>query len=284
LVRLSGVDDEAGLDAALVRSQAHAEAVARIAAIEQALREAFGRTIGDLVDEVAATGDQEIDPLLGTLAIELEDVNARFETESARVGELTNRRAQITASGDAAEAMEQAQQTLAVLADAAEQYVQAVLAKRLLEEQISAYRAAHQGPVMTRANALFSALTLGRYTGLDTDSTARGEPILRARTASGRVLEVAALSTGARDQLYLALRLAALEGLIVRRGPLPLVLDDLFVHFDDDRTEAGLRVLEHISERTQVLLFTHHQRVAEQALASISAGLVHLTQLEPMAP
>jgi len=106
--------------------------------------------------------------------------------------------------------------------------------------------------------------------------------MLRARAASGHVIDVASLSTGTRDQLYLALRLAALEGLIARRGPLPLLLDDLFVHFDDARTDAGLRVLEQIAERTQVLLFTHHQRVAEQALGAISAGRAHLIELEPM--
>jgi uncharacterized protein YhaN len=282
LIARSGVDGEAGLDAAIARSRTHAEALERIAAIEQALRQAFGRTIDDLVAEVAAMGDEEIAPLVVELGAELEDVNARWETESTRVGELGNRRAQITASGDAAEALEQAQQTLAEVADAAEQYVQAVLARRLLEEEISAYRAAHQGPVMMRAHALFAPLTLGRYAGLDIDTGARGEPMLRARAASGHVIDVASLSTGTRDQLYLALRLAALEGLIARRGPLPLLLDDLFVHFDDARTDAGLRVLEQIAERTQVLLFTHHQRVAEQALGAISAGRAHLIELEPM--
>jgi hypothetical protein len=280
----SGVGDESALDAAIVRSRTHADAVERIETIEHALRQAFGRTIDALVTEVEAMGDQEIDPLLAVLATDLEQANAQFETESAGVGELTNRRAQITASGDAAEAIEGAQQSLADVADAAEHYVQTVLAKRLLEEQIGAFRAAHQGPLMLRANVLFSALTLGRYAGLDTDTNPKGDPILRARATNGRVLDVATLSTGTRDQLYLALRLAALEGLIARRGPLPLVLDDLFVHFDDDRTDAGLRVLEQISEQTQVLLFTHHQRVAEQALSAIAAGSVHVAQLAPMTP
>lgn len=85
------------------------------------------------------------------------------------------------------------------------------------------------------------------------------------------MLEVSALSTGTRDQLYLALRLAALEQFIDRRGPLPLVLDDLFVHFDDERTAAGLAVLDQVADQAQVLLFTHHEQVAKQAADVIAA-------------
>ncbi len=279
----AGMTDEAALDAAIARSLAHAVACDRIGAIEARLRESHGKTVEELADESAQLGDQEIAPRLETLGGELEQVSARWQDESARVGALTTRRRQITASGDAAEAMEHAQLALADVADLADEYVQIVLARRLLEEQIAAARAQHQVPLLLRANELFAELTLGRYAGLDTDTGPRGEPVLRARTARGRVLEVAALSTGTRDQLYLALRLAALEGLIERRGAMPLVLDDLFVHFDDDRTEAGLRVLEEVAARTQVLLFTHHRSVGEQALAAVAADRVHVLHLAPMA-
>ena len=276
------LDDEAGFVAAIARSQGHTAAVERIAAIERRLRESYGKTTDALAAEAATLGDHEIAPQLTVLDVELADLSARWQDESARVGALTTRRRQITASGDAAEAMEHAQLALTDVAELADEYVQIVLARRLLEEQIAAYRAAHQLPLMLRANATFAALTVGRYTGLDTDTGNRGEPVLRARAANGRVLDVGALSTGTRDQLYLALRFAALEGLIERRGAMPLLLDDLFVHFDDERTDAGLRVLEQVSEQTQILLFTHHRSVGEQALAAIAADRVHVLHLAPM--
>ena len=83
-------------------------------------------------------------------------------------------------------------------------------------------------------------------------SPTKGNPCLLARTAADKLLDVSALSSGTRDQLYLALRLAALEQFIDRRGPLPIVLDDLFVHFDDERTAAGLAVLDLIANQAQV--------------------------------
>ena len=107
----------------------------------------------------------------------------------------------------------------------------------------------------------------------------KGVPLILAKTPADGSLDVASLSTGARDQLYLALRLAALEHFVQQDRHLPLILDDLFVHFDDDRTEAGLRVLQGLSAHVQVLLFTHHERIAAQAQAVLPAARVRILRL-----
>ena len=44
---------------------------------------------------------------------------------------------------------------------------------------------------------------------------------------------------------------------------MPLVADDLFVDFDDQRTRAGLEALAALSQRTQVFLLTHHDHILE---------------------
>ena len=73
------------------------------------------------------------------------------------------------------------------------------------------------------------------------------------------------MSEGSRDQLFLALRLATLERRLEEMEPLPLVVDDILVGFDDARALAALEVLAELSAATQVLLFTHHRRVVELA-------------------
>ena len=73
------------------------------------------------------------------------------------------------------------------------------------------------------------------------------------------------MSSGTRDQLFLALRLATLKEYLGRSEPMPFVVDDVLVNFDDERARAALEVLAQLSERTQVLLFTHHGRIREQA-------------------
>lgn len=73
------------------------------------------------------------------------------------------------------------------------------------------------------------------------------------------------MSEGTRDQLFLALRLAALE---LRRGShpeMPLILDDVLVTSDDARAANVLRALARFAAGGQVLLFTHHQHLVEVA-------------------
>ncbi len=74
------------------------------------------------------------------------------------------------------------------------------------------------------------------------------------------------MSEGTRDQLYLALRIAAIEDYLERAAALPVVADDLFINFDDDRAMAGLDALAGLAEKTQVLFFTHHQHLRDMAV------------------
>jgi uncharacterized protein YhaN len=71
------------------------------------------------------------------------------------------------------------------------------------------------------------------------------------------------MSEGARDQLFLSLRLALLE----LRGaePLPFVGDDLLGSFDEARVACALGLLAEFGRSRQAILFTHHRHVAEIA-------------------
>ena len=77
------------------------------------------------------------------------------------------------------------------------------------------------------------------------------------------MVETSGLSEGTGDQLYLALRLAAIDLHLENHPPIPLILDDLLMTFDDERTKALLPVLKDLSRRTQILIFTHHSHLKE---------------------
>jgi uncharacterized protein YhaN len=94
-----------------------------------------------------------------------------------------------------------------------------------------------------------------------------------------REVPVSRLSDGARDQLYLALRLASLRRYLEQHPALPLVLDDLLVHFDDERAAAALACLGELAKSVQVLFFTHHRRLIELARATLPASLLRVHEL-----
>ena len=75
------------------------------------------------------------------------------------------------------------------------------------------------------------------------------------------------LSKGAVDQIYLALRLAMIQSLSENGESIPMILDDPFANYDDDRLERTLRLLVSLAERNQILLFTCREDVARAAEA-----------------
>ena len=82
-------------------------------------------------------------------------------------------------------------------------------------------------------------------------------PVLHAERACVRI-GVEAMSDGTADQLYLALRLAALDLRRASHPQMPLVLDDVLITSDDERVGNILRALARFAEGGQVMLFTHH--------------------------
>ena len=107
-------------------------------------------------------------------------------------------------------------------------------------------------------------MTQGAFKSLDAEFDSRDVPVIVGRRNNGDVVQMDGLSEGSRDQLYLSLRLAALDlHLAESHEPMPLILDDLLITFDDDRTRAILPQLADLSRRTQIFLFTHHEHVVE---------------------
>lgn len=67
------------------------------------------------------------------------------------------------------------------------------------------------------------------------------------------------LSGGTLDQVYLALRLSISDLLQKDERSIPLLLDDAFIQYDDERTKAALHVILKQAKSRQVLLFSCHR-------------------------
>ncbi len=96
---------------------------------------------------------------------------------------------------------------------------------------------------------------------------------------NGEKVDLAGMSDGTQDQLYLALRLASLEKFSAEGEPLPLLVDDALVNFDDARARAALKVLGNLAGSTQVIFFTHHQHMVHLATKAIDRQILHIQEL-----
>jgi len=238
----------------------NARLIADVTALQTALRQAEAAH--------AEAAGVDADALAGELATLGEQLSALIDESQAlgqRRQELRTEQDAMMRGRGAADAAQDMRDAVAALQDAAERWMVLKAAGFLLHRGIDRFRRERQGPLLRRAEALFRTLTRGSFAGFRIDYDDRDNPVLLGVRADGRDCPVDGMSDGTRDQLFLALRLAAVEDHARAAEPMPFVADDLFVHFDDDRAAAGLDALIALGDATQVLLFTHHRHLADLA-------------------
>ncbi|MBU0654539.1 MAG: AAA family ATPase [Gammaproteobacteria bacterium] len=261
---------DAGDDAALIKaseaSRKKRELQQKQETLEQELtRNGDGLTIAELEQEANASDIDAIESGISKVAAELAELYQQRDALRDQRQTLQNGINTKNGSDSAASASEEAEQHLASMVAGVEQYLRLQIAALILGQRIEDYRKKHQTPVLLRAGALFSRLTLGAYAGLRDELGNDDKPILLGVRPNNAEVLVDRMSDGTRAQLYLSLRLATLEQHLRHGEPMPFVVDDILIGFDDKRTKVGLEVLAEVAASTQVLLFTHHRRVLDLA-------------------
>jgi uncharacterized protein YhaN len=223
---------------------------------------------------------------LDQLSSDGEALTARIAEQDAAIGELQTAIGKFQTELDAmdgseraAEAAEKAQQVAARIESLTARYLRLRLACGILRQQVEIYRDENQGPVIRRASELFPKLTRNSFASLKTGFDEKDRPVLLGVRPHGEEVAVAGMSEGTRDQLYLALRLASLERQLENAEPIPFIVDDILMSFDNDRARDALRVLAELCPRTQVLFFTHHAHLVELAKEAIPPDLLQIHRL-----
>lgn len=104
------------------------------------------------------------------------------------------------------------------------------------------------------ASELISGITGGLYTSMSIDENLGA--FLNTRR---KLIPLEQVSSGTADQIYLALRLAAARFIQNGTDSMPLIFDDSFVLYDDDRLRQALRWLSE-AYKGQIIIFTCHRR------------------------
>ena len=132
------------------------------------------------------------------------------------------------------------------------------LAYRQLEAARVDYSASHRQRLADQASDYFRLITGQHQRSVELDT----EFAVTLYGAVGQPIHPAQLSQGARDQLYLSLRLAIAD-LLVEDVRLPLILDDPFVNCDSERLKRIRQALARIAATRQIWLLTHNPQFAD---------------------
>ena len=153
----------------------------------------------------------------------------------------------------------QLESTRGELASAVDRWVPLVLAETLMKQAIARFEHEHQPKMLDEVTRMLARMTRDRYTGI----RRRLDGTLLVEEEDGSVKEPHQLSRGTREQLYLAIRLAYVQHYSQNAEPLPLVIDDVLVNFDDDRALGALEVFWEVAESLQVIFLTCHQTTVD---------------------
>ena len=212
------------------------------------------------------------------------ELSRKIEEETKELGELQRSQGAIDneifrLAGDDSmtAALQKKEKIEAELQSALEEWLTLMYTEELLTRAQSIYESGRQPEIMKMANEFLKDMTMGKYALHISDN---GKDIYIEDSMHGVKTEKI-WSSGTGDQVYLAIRLAMALSFGEHIEPLPIVLDDIFVRFDEKRQRETLRFLMDLGKKQQIFLFTCHERtmhIAEEVGYEKGTGeFIHLS-------
>ncbi|MBF0231924.1 MAG: AAA family ATPase [Desulfamplus sp.] len=281
LIRIAKCTNSEELTAVIVKFTEYQRLQEKISNTEATLAKiGAGVQIEELSKQATEFNADELPGQIDTLRKNIEErINPEINRISQVIGEEETKLAAMDGSAKVAATAEEMEQELAKIRRMAERYAQLKIASRILQQEIERYREEHQDPVLKIASGYFNKLTMGSFASLRTDVDDKGYPVLVGVRPDDVRLTVEKMSSGTRDQLYLSLRLATLEWRLETSEPMPFIVDDILINFDDARSKATLTVLDELSKKNQVILFTHHRQIVENVKSIEGEGRIQIHEL-----
>jgi len=281
LTRLAKLQTVEALEPLLANLELRDQARCRIATFRDTLSGlARNQSVDDFLARIRAEDIEALARRKGMLQRQKNDKETALQAIRDTLSELKGRKQVLESAGDAAaNYRQQAESIAARLKQDAFRFVRLRLAVHFLQTQIERFRKENQGPLLEKSGRVFQCITRGAFTGLGAQFNADDVPVLVGLRPDQTSVPIAGMSDGSRDQLYLALRLAALDRYLEKHEPMPLILDDLLITFDDDRAAAILPQLAALARRTQIFLFTHHDHLVDLCRRTLEEDAFHLHRL-----
>ena len=200
--------------------------------------------------------------------VERTDQAYRAAVESAAV--LREQLKRLDSESRAIELSARVESLRSELGTAVDRWAPLVLAEALMQASIREFERHHQPQMLEEVSRLLGRMTGGRIVGLRRQLDNRETLIVE--DCDGIQREPQELSTGTREQLYLAIRLAFVVHYCRTSEPLPIVMDDVLVNFDPYRARQTLEVLLELSNTAQILFLTCHDHMLELFRQLIPGG------------
>lgn len=220
----------------------------------------FERELADLQEEKA--GMERIEQ-------HIQELKGKVEAESSFVYEES-------LSNEAGYRMKKTEEEIKA---AYAKWLELAFSKEILELAKKRYEENSQPQIVRIASEFFSQITDNAWQNIKVMLEDRSVNVLDEQ---GKLLPAEMLSQGAKEQLYLSLRLAHIKHRSMSKRPLPLLMDDILVNFDEQRMRNTAQVLNLMVQETlnmynnqQILYYTCHERTAKILQESVPGTKIY---------
>lgn len=205
-------------------------------------------------------GHVQAEEKLAEIDHRLEEIEKEHAALLSRKAELEYEMKAIEAGGEYDEYLQKLEFQKAQFRDYALEWGTYTVALNVLQKTKERYRKERLPKVVQLATQYFSQMTNAAYRSITVPVD--GEMFFVESREGIRFLPHE-LSRGTQEQLYLSLRFALISA-YPSAFPFPILLDDIFVHFDKARRKQAFQLLHQLAETHQIILFTCHEEIAKQ--------------------
>ncbi len=136
----------------------------------------------------------------------------------------------------------------------ANQWLKYRMAEQILNKAKTKYQEENQPVVIKKAEQYFSDMTKNKYSKIQKQLGTEGIEITGSNVDRK---EPSILSTGTRDQLYLALRFGYIKEYNNKKDEsMPIIVDEVLVNFDSIREQNAAKIFVEFSKTNQIIIFT----------------------------
>lgn len=280
LVAASGSVDAVGVGSLADQVQRAEQLRQEIAECQAVLEgQSVGQSLPELLQQLENENEVKLRMAIEQFNRNLDSLEQDRKLTDQKIGALERQIEQLAQSQLAGQLSQTLQYQRSELAELCEQWVVHRLAAELLDRAVERFASEHEPVLLQLTREFLKQLTGGRYETVEHDSANPTRFIVR--NASGEAFEPEKLSTGTREQLFLAIRMAFITHYCQKHEPLPVIMDDCFVNFDDQRAAHALRAIATWNIPAQRILLSCHYRIV-QSLAEVSPDIpcIHLQRDE----
>ena len=208
----------------------------------------------NLENELAETEPYKLETEKDGLQNRLKIINEQISESNQKIGETNKKLNDMAHDERLSKLLLDQRRIKEELSDATRQWATSAITKHLLDQAREVYERERQPKVIQEATRFVEIMTNRPYRLVMPADDSKNIQLEDTKTLY-RKSEIN-WSSGLADQVYLAIRLGLVQDFAQHEEPLPIILDDVLVRFDQERQLGAMKVILDMSRRHQVLMFT----------------------------